>query len=89
MTKTRICQNEGCDNELKPNQKKYCSRKCYQESRVLKKVDEAIRRVEYFEKAYPDIMDVIPLSRDCVEMHPKQIRGYAGMPVKYYLIVAV
>ena len=42
---TRICQNENCDKELKPNQKRFCSRKCYQDSRALKKVGDALTRL--------------------------------------------
>lgn len=87
--KIRICQNDNCPHELKPNQKKYCSRKCYQESRALKKIDEAVRRVEKFKTLNPEIVDAIPLTRAQVEQHPKKIQDYKDIPVKYYLIVAV
>jgi len=85
----RICQNENCDKELKANQKRFCSVKCYQESRALKKVDDSARRVEFFENEYPDIIDVIPLSASHVEHHPKKITDYRDLPVKYFLVVAV
>ena len=45
----RICQNDNCPHELKPNQKRFCSRKCYQEARLGQKVDDALFHVKEFE----------------------------------------
>jgi len=85
----RICQNNNCPHELKSNQKRFCSVKCYQESRALKKVDDSLTRVKEFEAGNPEILDVIPLSRAQVENHPKKIKGYSDLPVKYFLVVVV
>jgi len=85
----RICQNNNCPHELKSNQKRFCSVKCYQESRALKKVDDSLTRVKEFEAGNPEILDVIPMTRSRVETHPRQIRSYQGLPVKYYLVVTV
>jgi len=85
----RTCQNDNCNHELKTNQKRFCSVKCYQESRALKKVDESLIRVKEFEAGNPEILDVIPLTRSQVENHPKKMKGYSDLPVKYFLVVVV
>ena len=83
------CQNENCNNKLKPNQKRFCSVECYQDSRALKKIDDSLSRVKEFEAGNPGILDVISLTRAQVENHPKKMKGYSDLPVKYFLVVVV
>ena len=85
----RICQNNNCPHELKSNQKRFCSVKCYQESRALKKVDESLIRVKEFEAGTPEILEVITLTSAQVEDHPKKMKVYSDIPVKYFLVVVV
>lgn len=83
----RICQNDNCTHELKPNQKKYCSRACYQEARTQKKLDEAVSRVYKFRKLNPEIVDVLNVPKKFITQHFSSYVGILG--VSYKLIVCI